>query len=90
MEKKRLDDYEPGLVPPPAPLDRFGFVKPELNNSPDGLAKGRSANEYERYAFLLLIMENFYAEGLSLTSQLRLPDFDIHWSCSFTRILIFL
>ncbi|XP_050269922.1 uncharacterized protein LOC126713988 isoform X1 [Quercus robur] len=48
MEKKRIDDYEPGSVPPPAPLDRFGFVKPELNNSPDGLAKGRSANEYER------------------------------------------
>lgn len=56
MEKKRIDDNEPGPVPPPAPLDRFGFIKPELNSSPDGLAKGRSANEYERYAFLLLIM----------------------------------
>ncbi|KAK7851133.1 evi5-like protein [Quercus suber] len=48
MEKKRIDDNERGPVPPPALLDRFGFIKPELNNSPDGLAKGRSANENER------------------------------------------
>lgn len=48
MEKKRMDDYEPGPVPSPRPLDRFGFVKPELNISPDGLIKGRSACEYER------------------------------------------
>lgn len=54
MEKKRMDDYEPGPVPSPRPLDRFGFVKPELNSSPDGLIKGRSACEYERYAFILL------------------------------------
>lgn len=48
MEKKRLDEQEP----PPASLpkvDRFGFVKQETN-SPDGLAKSRSAAEYERYA----------------------------------------
>ena len=56
MEKKRIDDSEPGPVPPTAPLDRFGFVKQEPNNSPDGLAKGRSAYEYERNGFLLLIM----------------------------------
>ncbi|KAB1212008.1 hypothetical protein CJ030_MR5G004142 [Morella rubra] len=43
-----MDDYEPGPVPSPRPLDRFGFVKPELNISPDGLIKGRSACEYER------------------------------------------
>lgn len=54
MEKKRIDDYEPGPVPSPRPLDRFGFVKQELNNSPDGLNKGRPASEYERYTFLSL------------------------------------
>ena len=56
IENKIIHDYEPGPVPPPAPLDRFGFVKQEPNNSPDGLAKGRSAYEYERNGFLLLIM----------------------------------
>ncbi|KAM4116258.1 hypothetical protein ACB094_02G036500 [Castanea mollissima] len=48
MAKKRIDDYEPGPVPPPAPLDRFGFVKQELNYSHDDSMKGRSAYEYER------------------------------------------
>lgn len=52
MEKKRIDDYEPGPVPSPRPLDRFGFVKQEVNNSSDALRKSRSANEYERWAFL--------------------------------------
>lgn len=54
MEKKKIDDYEPGPVPLPRPLDRFGFVKQELNNSPDGLTKGKPAYENERYTFLLL------------------------------------
>lgn len=54
MEKKRLDDYEPGPVPSPKPVDRFGFVKQDSTS--DGLVKSRSAYEYERYfAFLLLI-----------------------------------
>ncbi|XP_030923606.1 EVI5-like protein isoform X2 [Quercus lobata] len=48
MAKKRIDDYEPGPVPPPAPLDRFGFVKRELSYSHDGSMKERSAYEYER------------------------------------------
>ncbi|KAF3955616.1 hypothetical protein CMV_019179 [Castanea mollissima] len=48
MAKKRIDDYEPGPVPPPAPLDRFGFVKQELSYSHDDSMKGRSAYEYER------------------------------------------
>ncbi|XP_050103248.1 uncharacterized protein LOC126583000 isoform X1 [Malus sylvestris] len=39
------DDHEPGPVPP-LRLDRFGFLKPEV--SPQGLAKSRSAFEYER------------------------------------------
>lgn len=51
MEKKRIDDYEPGPVPSPRPLDRFGFVKQEVNNSSDALRKSRSANEYERWVF---------------------------------------
>ncbi|XP_027358966.1 EVI5-like protein isoform X2 [Abrus precatorius] len=46
MEKKRLDDYEPGPVPSPRALDRFGFVKQDVNTS-DGLVKSRSA--YERH-----------------------------------------
>ncbi|KAL2564269.1 hypothetical protein AAZV13_19G033800 [Glycine max] len=48
MEKKRLDDYEPGPVPSPRALDRFGFVKQDVNTS-EGLVKNRSAYEYERY-----------------------------------------
>lgn len=52
MEKKRIDGYEPGPVPSPKPLDRFGFVKQELNTCPNGLTRGRSANEYERYTSL--------------------------------------
>ena len=51
MAKKRIDDYEPGPVPLPAPLDRFGFVKRELSYSHDGSMKERSAYEYERFAF---------------------------------------
>ncbi|XP_014516604.1 EVI5-like protein [Vigna radiata var. radiata] len=47
MEKKRLDDYEPGPVPSPKPVDRFGFVKQDSTS--DGLVKSRSAYEYERY-----------------------------------------
>lgn len=49
MEKKKIDEYEPGPPPSPRPLDRFGFVKQEVNNSPHGLTKGRSAYEFERY-----------------------------------------
>ena len=56
MAKKRIDDHEPGPVPPPAPLDRFGFVKRELSYSHDGSMKERSAYEYERFAFLLSII----------------------------------
>ena len=48
MEKKRLDDYEPGPVPSPRALDRFGFVKQDVNTS-EGLVKNRAAYEYERY-----------------------------------------
>ncbi|KAJ1380797.1 Rab-GTPase-TBC domain [Sesbania bispinosa] len=47
MEKKRLDDYEPGPVPSPKALDRFGFVKQDANAS-DSLVKSGAAYEYER------------------------------------------
>lgn len=51
MERKRIDDYEPGPIPSPKPLDRFGFIKQEFNTSPEGLSKSRTANDHERYAF---------------------------------------
>ncbi|KAK7273219.1 hypothetical protein RIF29_14268 [Crotalaria pallida] len=46
MEKKRIDD-EPGPVPSPRALDRFGFVKQDINTS-DTIVKNKSAYEYER------------------------------------------
>lgn len=48
MEKKRLDDYEPGPIPSPRSLDRFGFVKQDVITN-DGILKSRSANESARY-----------------------------------------
>lgn len=53
MEKKNVDDDEPRPVPQ-VKVDRFGFLKQELN-SPDGIVKSRSAFEYERYAISILI-----------------------------------
>ena len=52
MEKKKVDDHEPVPVPP-VRLDRFGFVKQELSNSPEGLTKSRPAFECERYVISL-------------------------------------
>ncbi|KAI4320341.1 hypothetical protein MLD38_033836 [Melastoma candidum] len=50
MEKKTLiDDYEPGPVPSPRPVDRFGFVKLDVgNNIPEAVVKDRSVFERER------------------------------------------
>lgn len=58
MERRRgIDDYEVGPVPPQRPLDRFGFIKQDVNSStPEGLAKSRLVVEYERYAFSLIIL----------------------------------
>lgn len=42
-----MDEQEALPVSQPK-TDRFGFVKHEAN-SPDGLAKSRSASDYERY-----------------------------------------
>jgi len=47
-KKKAIDDTEPGPAPSRA-VDRFGFIKPEQSGSPDGLPKGRSIHERERY-----------------------------------------
>jgi hypothetical protein len=51
MEKKRNDDYEPGPVPSPRGLDRFGFIKQDASTSEGGVKTSRSAYEYERYFF---------------------------------------
>ncbi|XP_077214512.1 ypt/Rab-GAP domain of gyp1p superfamily protein isoform X2 [Tasmannia lanceolata] len=49
MEKKRVsDEFEPGPLPPARPVDRFGFVKQDGSNSPEGLTKSRTTNEQER------------------------------------------
>ncbi|GLT33986.1 hypothetical protein SLA2020_085360 [Shorea laevis] len=52
MQRRVLDDYEPGPIPPRRPLDRFGFIKQGTNttNSAESLVKSRSTNGYEREA----------------------------------------
>lgn len=52
MERKLIDDFEPGPLPSPKQLDRFGFLKQEPNSSPDTLTKNRSTHVNERYAFI--------------------------------------
>ena len=52
MEKKKIDVPEP-VPDPPVRVDRFGFVKQETNNPPEGLAKSRSAFQFERYVISL-------------------------------------
>lgn len=54
MERRRIDDYEPGPVPSPRPVDKFGFVKQEQTSYPEIAIKSRSAIEFERYAFSLV------------------------------------
>jgi len=49
MEKREAtDEFEPGPVPPLRPVDKFGFVKQEQNNSQEGPAKIKPVNEHER------------------------------------------
>lgn len=43
-----MEEFEPGPIPPAKPLDRFGFVKKEINSSPENLNKTGSAIEQER------------------------------------------
>lgn len=47
-KKKAIDETEPGVAPSRA-VDRFGFIKSEQSNSPDGIPKGKSIHERERY-----------------------------------------
>ncbi|CAK9320059.1 unnamed protein product [Citrullus colocynthis] len=48
MERKTIDDFEPGPLPSPRQLDRFGFLKQEHNSSSDALTKNRSTHVNER------------------------------------------
>lgn len=48
MERKRVDDNEPGPASSSRPVDRFGFIKPESSNSPEALNRSKSAFEFER------------------------------------------
>lgn len=48
MERRRIDDCEPGPVPSPRPVDRFGFVKQEHGSPHEGVIKSRSAIQFER------------------------------------------
>ncbi|KAL6598492.1 hypothetical protein ACP70R_046191 [Stipagrostis hirtigluma subsp. patula] len=46
-KKKAIDDTEPGPAPTRA-VDRFGFIKTEQSNSPEGASKSRSTQERQR------------------------------------------
>lgn len=60
MEKKRVaDDLEPGPTPSPRPVDRFGFIKQEQTNSPEGITKSRSTHEREKYDFCVVFFPLF-------------------------------
>lgn len=62
MERRRIDDCEPGPVPSPKPLDRFGFVKQDGSTSPEHVGKRKSATEFDRYFFLFTSQfQKFYS-----------------------------
>lgn len=49
MEIKRAsEDFEPEILPTSRPVDRFGFVKQDHNNSPEGVITSRTGYEHER------------------------------------------
>ncbi|KAL8137407.1 hypothetical protein V2J09_003408 [Rumex salicifolius] len=48
MEKKWTEDNESGQVSSPKNVDRFGFIKSEDGNHPEGLGRSKSAFEHER------------------------------------------
>lgn len=48
MERKTIDGFEPGPLPSPRQVDRFGFLKQEHNSSPDAITKIRSTHVQER------------------------------------------
>ena len=47
-KKKEVDDIEPRTALPRS-VDRFGFIKTEQTNSPEGIMKGRPTHERGRY-----------------------------------------
>jgi hypothetical protein len=48
-KKKEVDDVEPGPSHSGS-VDRFGFIKAEKSNSPEGIVRSRSIREHARYA----------------------------------------
>ncbi|KAK1296443.1 hypothetical protein QJS10_CPB15g00946 [Acorus calamus] len=49
MERKRAnEEFDPGPVSPAKPIDKYGFVKQDQNNPPEGLTKNKLASENER------------------------------------------
>ncbi|XP_047073258.1 ecotropic viral integration site 5 protein homolog [Lolium rigidum] len=46
-KKKEVDDIEPGPSHSRS-VDRFGFIKAEQSNSPEGIVRSRSIHEHER------------------------------------------
>jgi len=51
MERKRVDDNDPGPTSSSRPVDRFGFIKSENSNSPEALKRSKSTFEFERYFY---------------------------------------
>lgn len=70
MERKKIDELEPGPVPPARPVDRFGFVVPEENKTSQGSINKKIINEQERYA--VHFYENFV---ISSTKSIMETDF---------------
>ena len=48
MEKKGIDNYEPGPISSLKPLDIFGFIKPKFNTTLERLSKSWTTNDHER------------------------------------------
>lgn len=65
MERRRIDEYEPGTVPSLRPLDKFGFVKQERSSaSPERVTKSRSFIEFERYALDFVFPVKYYKRAV--------------------------
>ena len=88
MERKRIDDYEPGPIPSPKPLDRFGFIKQEFNTSPEGLSKSRTANDHERYAFFHCFFSQLnIAAWMSIIQEASCSVMysELHTACAYVQ-----
>ncbi|GAB2299881.1 hypothetical protein Dimus_033931 [Dionaea muscipula] len=48
MERKKVDNHEAGPVLTPKQVDRFGYIKPENNNSPEGFSRSKPTFDFER------------------------------------------